>query len=183
MRQLIRWIWKEKMEINKNIRVAFGILGIVFGCFCIVKYSSALQNQEIDFAGSGFTVTFQLTVIGIVSAIIALLYSNIERIRESLMDKNILTREMEGKIEEIFRELQQTVKFLLIILCVQFLFSNICLLDIATGSIELADLSVKSWGVVINLSAISLSIWGMFDVVSSLFNLVKVSRRLERKGG
>lgn len=99
------------------------------------------------------------------------------------MDKNILTREMEGIIEEIFRELQQTVKFLLIILCVQFLFSNICLLDIATGSIELADLSVKSWGVVINLSAISLSIWGMFDVVSSLFNLVKVSRRLERKGG
>jgi len=142
-----------------------------------VLNSPSLSNGTAIIIRDDFVLSFLGIFSSLAIAVITFLYSNIERIRESIVkNKNIKDKDIfENQIVAIFREMQQNTVFILIALIGCFFLILIRNFDFSLISISIKYISKLQLIVSFELSFIFLTFISVKDIVGSLFNLVKIS--------
>lgn len=164
----------------KKIVTAAIILGSLVLSVIFVLNSDSLSNGTAKIIDDEFILTFLSMFSSLAIAVIAFLYSNVEKIRATLIKSNQNSKTtIEGQFDRIFGELKDNTIFTLVSLMICFLviiFRDINIDFIQFSSNYITKLQVVS---IIKVSLIMLTIIAITDMFFGLFNLIKVSKEIE----
>jgi len=165
------------MEVVKQVKIVlifiFAIIISIIAVFNTVQLSDGTATILAD----NFILAFFGTLTGFSISIIAFLYSNIERIRESLI-KQFPDRKttIEGKISAIFIELRDNTLFIFIslVICVfAILFRDIDFTLLQNPFPFITKVQIVS---IIKIALLLLVLYAVKDNFTALFKLIKISR-------
>lgn len=155
----------------------------------IIKINSTIANGTAAFIKDDFVLNFVGVFLGLAVAVITLLYSNVEKIRESLYktisdDKVIVDLEM--KITEIFKELKHNTIFIFVSLITSFFLIMLRDADIPFVKWNIKNISKIEFFYSLEIVAVLLTFLALLDIIGTLFKLSDASKSFEfikRNGG
>ena len=144
----------------------------------LTKINPMIINGTSQIIKDDFILNFNSIFLGIAVAIIALLYSNVEKIRDSINKMNIekeTITNLNSKITEIFTELKQDT--LSIFYCLVTSFFLIILRD---ANIPFIHLNFKYFNKIelfysLEILTVLIVFLALFDIITALFTLSKIS--------
>jgi len=153
------------------------IIIVFFISLILVLNSPSLSNGTATIIRDDFVLSFLGIFSSLAIAIITFLYSNIERIRESVVEnKNIKDKgTFENKTLAIFKELQHDTIFIFFSLVGCFLLILLRNIDFSLIRISMIFISKIQLIASLELSLILLTFVSVIDIIGSLFNLVEIS--------
>lgn len=164
--------------IKKSFK--YFVFGMLFSIL-IIKFHS--NSSDILITNSKYIINFLFTILALSVAIITLLYSTIDKIRNTIIKIDILKdeeiSEIEMIIKEVFDELRDDTYFIL--------YSLIFILILIL--IEGCDIPFVSWSSIIPISRVEfvlalkmtilfLNILALVDIIHSLFSIIKASNKI-----
>lgn len=161
--------------------VTLGIILLVFILSTIFVFTSQpLSNGSATIIEDTFVLTFLGMFASLAIAVMAFLYSNVEKIRVTLIKANKNKKQViEAQFEKIFQELKENtmLTLLTLILC----FFVIVFRDIKISFITISITCITKMQIVsiIKLSLIMLTFLAITDIFIALFNLIKISKEIE----
>ncbi len=171
--------------MKKKIKIFINILLFVVSFFIslfIIKTNSKVQLLPIF--SDEFTINFLGAILAIGITIITFVFSSFDKIRNSLINVKIDTKQYNDiniNINQIFTALKEDLMAIFVFLTISFIViilrdSNIPIIKWNWGYVSKSHF-VSS----IKLSMILLSFVGIFDIIYSLFALMRASEELSIK--
>jgi len=161
--------------------VSLSIILFIFVISTIFVFNSqTLSNGSATIIEDNFVLTFLGMFASLAIAVIAFLYSNVEKIRTTLIKANKNKKTViEVQFEKIFQELKENtfLTLLTLIIC----FFAIVFRDIKISFIKISIMCITKMQIIsiIKLSLIMLTFLAITDIFIALFNLIKISKELE----
>ena len=161
--------------------VTLGIILFVIVLSAIFVFNSQpLTNGSATIIEDNFVLTFLGMFASLAIAVIAFLYSNVEKIRVTLTKANNNKKAaIEKQFDKIFKELKENTLLTLLTLIICFfviLFRDIDISFIKMSITGITKLQIIS---ILKLSLIMLTFLAITDIFIALFNLIKVSKEIE----
>jgi len=151
------------------------VLQIVF-----VLNSEALSNGTAKIVDDEFILTFLGMFASLSIAVIAFLYSNVEKIRATLLKSNQNKKtEIESQFDKIFKELKDDTLLTLITLIICFFVIVFRDIDFSFIKISIVGITKMQMVSIIKVSLILLTFIAITDIFIALFNLIKASKEIE----
>lgn len=164
-----------KKVITAGIILLVVIISIIF-----VFNSQALSNGTATIIEDNFILTFLGMFASLAIAVIAFLYSNVEKIRATLIKANQNKKAViEIQFEKIFKELKDNTLLNLITLITCFFVIVFRDIDISFIKISIEGITKMQMVSIVKLSLIMLTFIAITDIFIALFNLIKVSKEIE----
>ncbi|WKV09403.1 hypothetical protein Q2T46_02795 [Thermoanaerobacterium sp. CMT5567-10] len=151
--------------------------------YLIVKNTKSIGNGTAVFIKDDFVLNFFTVILSLAIAVIALLYSNVENIRESLYkvfkDKEDHIVELEKKIVNIFKELKDDTLFIFFSLVGSWII--IVIREIPEINIIIFKMNKKEVCYMVEMSLVMLSLYALLDIIFTLFKLSDVSHEFSQR--
>jgi hypothetical protein len=161
--------------------VTAGIILLVFIVSIVFVFNSKnLSNGTAIIVADNFILTFLGMFASLAIAIIAFLYSNVEKIRITLINANHDKKAViELQFDKIFKELKDNTLLTLINLILCFFVVIFRDIDINFIIISIKFITKMQLVSIIKLSLTFLTFIAITDIFIALFNLIKVSKQIE----
>lgn len=175
---------KDSTKIKKIIMKSFPVI-ISFGIsYLIVKNIESVAKGTVAFIKDDFVLNFFIVLLSLAIAVIALLYSNVEKIRESLYRvfknrEDIDIGKLEEKIASIFRELKGDTLFIFLSLVVSWV--AIIVREVKEIDIMIFNINKKELCYIIEMNSIILTLYALWDIILTLFKLSEASQELSQR--
>lgn len=164
----------------KKTITAIIIFGSLILSIVLVLNSDALSKGTAKIIDDEFLLTFIGMFTSLAIAVIAFLYSNVEKIRATLLKSNQNKKtEIESQFDQIFKELKDDTLLTLISLITCFFVIVFRDIDFSFIKISIVGITKMQMVSIIELSSILLTFAAITDIFIALFNLIKASKGIE----
>ncbi len=164
----------------KKTITAIIIFGSLILSIVLVLNSDALSKGTAKIIDDDFILTFIGMFTSLAIAVIAFLYSNVEKIRATLLKSNQNKKpEIENQFDQIFKELKDDTLLTLISLITCFFVIVFRDIDFSFIKISIVCITKIQMVSIIKLSLILLTFAAITDIFIALFNLIKASKEVE----
>ncbi len=144
----------------------------------IVESNPGIQQSKI--INDEFMLNFLGLFLGVSVAIVTFLFSSVDKIRESIIKAGFdgaAKKQTETTINNLIEELKQDSMAIFVFLVL--FFGTILLKDIDVPYLKIAIWDKSSILSSIKLTLVFLTLFSIYDIISSTFLLMKVSHKLD----
>jgi magnesium-transporting ATPase (P-type) len=166
-------------KIVKGLYILFSLIITWIFSVIIVKMNPNIANGTSAIIKDDFVLGFIGGFLGLAIAVITFLYSNVEKIRDSLyktISDNIIIDTLETRIDTIFKELKHDTIFIFFCLIISFFAILIRDIDLPVLKWSFKGVSKTEFLYSVEISVILLMLFSLFDIIGSLFKLSDASK-------
>lgn len=175
---MIKNIRKLKNKFNSIIPFIFSII-ISLGIIKVNKDAYNLKILEDQFLANFIGALLALSI-----AIVTLLYSVIDKVRESMIKSYTTSEKLNNndmKIKKLLIELKQDTTLIFYILVSIFFISIFANCDIPFISWKITAFSKNSFISFLKIFLMSLTFFSLYDIIGTLFALINIADVLSTK--
>lgn len=167
------------MKIIKIIKSNFKILTtfIVFFIISIFLVTLNKKMYTLPILEDQFLINFVGAILALSVAIITLLYSIIDKVRESIIEFHFQDTKT-NRIPHLLKELKEDTLFIFYILVILFIISILNKCDIPIVKWNFTIISKNNFIALIKLFLISLTLFSLRDIIKTLFTIITLSNYL-----
>ena|GEM_PF-2181393 len=164
-------------KVKSVIRILFPFVFSLVISYFVVTNVEGFKNGTIAFIKDDFILNFLTIILSLSIAVIALLYSNVEKIRESLyktLKANNVINVLENDIVNIFKELKHNTIFIFLSLVISW--AIMIFREANRIEFELFNMSKREVCYIVEMALVFLSVYALYDIIVALFRLSEVSK-------
>ncbi|URZ07566.1 hypothetical protein [Clostridium felsineum] len=168
-----------KIKIIKTIIANFKILTIFIVLFIISAFFVTLNKKiyTLSILEDQFLINFVGTILALSVAIITLLYSIIDKVRESIIKFHFQNTKTD-RIPHLLKELKDDTLFIFYILVSVFIISILNKCDIPIVKWDFKIITRNNFIALIKLFLIFLTLFSLRDIIKTLFTIINLSNYL-----
>jgi len=183
MKRIMR---KIKVIINDNI-ISIMVTLATFIVSMLIYKSNSMEIANLKILDEQFVINFIVIIVGFSVAIITILYSTFDKLREELIRilKDCLSKtelnDIDLIISNCFRQLKENTLFIFGYLFIAIVMPIYRVINIPFIEWKFNYISKMDMIVVTKLTIVLLTLFALLDIIGSIFRLIEICLDLNKK--